>query len=201
MWASLFASAVSDYQARHAVYIDILKKLSSNNAMFLLRLRRRMDKSATYADVYESPDLWNSVDKRDAAAALKEKFALIAPQLLDWQESAASRTDPVDGLIIGCLADISWRADIIPLAFDLAFHRGTVRSVTNSIAKNSVANNVASLIAIGVMEKFEISASPDARKKVRTEITCSVAILNSLGFDFIATCLPSHSLKKRKQRG
>src|SRR5438874_2406769 len=32
MWASLFANAVTSYQSRHAVYVDILKKLSSEDA-------------------------------------------------------------------------------------------------------------------------------------------------------------------------
>src|SRR5258707_10557967 len=58
MWASLFAASVTRYQARHAVYVDILKKLSSADARFVKNLSVQMGTDYLYSDRDFDADLW-----------------------------------------------------------------------------------------------------------------------------------------------
>jgi hypothetical protein len=208
MWASLFSAAVTRYQARHAVYVDVLKKLSSFDAHFIQRLNRNMQKKDIYSEPLFDPDLWNANDKREAGEFLRKKFHAREPILHKWIAGGSLYSaKKVNALVRECVADISWRVDLIPLVYDVAFYKGnSLRTgVVDLLEKEQVVDGINGLAALGLMEKFDLSVlvSPPVRaptQDAEVRIMCSFAILSSLGYDFIQTCSSSRERRRKSKK-
>lgn len=195
MWASLFASAVTSYQARHALYIDILKKLSSQDALYIRKLHKKLMKEQIYRDDGFDPDMWNGSDKQDQIESFQEAFREQGRLIVDIyrRRGFVIRPNPFDARMQKCVS-YSSRTDIIPLQFDLGLYQpegwtnGTSSPFKNSIKDVDVIFN---LVSLGLMEKFEVFSwypRPHVPGDWAARATCSFAVLTSLGFDFMKTC-------------
>jgi hypothetical protein len=202
MWSALFASAVSSYQARHVVYIDILKKLSSRDAEFITGLRDAIMSEEIYADEGFDPDLWNINDKQDQVEHFAVSFAKNGKAILNAYRTHGllgppTERDPFHRLMTGCVCTLV-RSDVFPLAYDLGLYQregwtnGTSSPFKDGIDLDSIFN----LVSLGLMEKFDVVAWHPKRhvKGIwAARATASFAILTTLGLDFMKACIPKKS--------
>jgi hypothetical protein len=200
MWASLFASAVSSYQARHAVYVDVLKKLSSKDARFIRSLNRKMRAGRTYWEERFDADLCNVNDKQETAELFDESFQNIGKKFLVEHTK--------DRFFGGFEKDLKnctgwgWRVDIIPLIYDVSFYNrdGLDSATSGPFSKKKIGDTASNLVALNLMERFDVvswvPAKPKGGKKA-VRATCSYIMLTSLGFDFIDACLKDENVADR----
>jgi hypothetical protein len=204
MWSSLLGAAVTNYQARHAVYVDVLKKLSTREASYLRKLHALLMKEEIYQDDGFDPDLWNSNDKQDQidwfASSIKEH----GRQILATYRNESFIPDQYDELI-NEITKHGVRTDVIPIGFDLSFYQS--EGWTNGIGgvidrtKDDI-EPILNLVTLGLMERFDIAAWYPKQHQVgkwAVRGTCSFAILTSLGFDFMKACIRKE-LKPSKRR-
>jgi hypothetical protein len=205
MWSSLLGAAVTNYQARHAAYIDILKKLSTKEANYFRNLHSLIMKEAIYRDEGFDPDLWNSNDKQDQMDLFVSSFGQEGSQILKmYRDGDFVPTTPYDQLMNNLVGHCV-RTDVVPLSYDLGFYQS--EGWTNGIGspfKESQDHTEAifNLITLGLMEKFDIAAWYPKRHQIgkwAVRGTCSFAILTSLGFDFMKACIRKEKAPKAKK--
>ncbi len=204
MWASLFASAVTSYSARQAIYIDVLKKLSSEDAKFILGLYRSMKRVEHYWEEGFNPSLWNVNDKQDVAETFRTQFYELGWGLRDEIEKRGIFTPEIEKSIERCIHLSAWRVDFIPLLYDVSVYEaaeGYSGSTSGPIDRDSVGiDSVDNIVSLGLMERFEFSIWYPQRP-IKSEwgvrATCSFACLTSLGFDFMNSCLKAKHRKRR----
>jgi hypothetical protein len=204
MWSALFISAATAYQARHAVYVDVLKKLSVSDAEFVASLYEKIKRNDSYWD--DEPfdaDLANVNDKQDVIHLFEERFAKFAAKLLD-DPNSIERFAVADQLSLEkCFEAPSWRVDIVPLRYDLSLYNcGELDAATTAPFRLHRKNldTIANLAAFNLMERVEIVSwypirSP--REAFAIRATCSFALLTSLGFDFVISCGNVNPTRKR----
>jgi Abortive infection alpha len=196
MWAALLANAVTSYQARHAVYVDVLKKLSSSDATYLRSLHKRLVKSDLHTDEGFDPDLWNVLDKQEIKENFQEAFQLRGKAILDrYRDEGFLGNEEHDTALIRECAEISTgRADFVPLAFDIGyFTEGEWTNGHSSPFEISTGSLecVSTLHTLGIFEKFECVAwypRPRETGIWAVRATASFALITSMGFDFLRSC-------------
>jgi hypothetical protein len=195
MWSSLLGAAVTGYQARHAVYVDILKKLSTKEASYFRSLHSLIMKEDIYQDDGFDPDMWNSNDKQDQIDLFVSSFEREGGEILKmYREGEFIPTEPYDQLMNSLMGHCI-RTDVIPLAYDLGFYQS--EGWTNGIGSpfkrsEDHIDAIFNLVTLGLMEKFDVAAWHPKRHQVgkwAIRGTCSFAILTSLGFDFMKACM------------
>src|SRR5215204_3690056 len=105
MWANLLASAVSHYQSRQVLFIDLLGKLSTADARMIKLIYSRIRKEDWYTETADV-DLWNieecHIISENAAERLErrgdvllnafnDKVMICPPSTFDGLEELVSR--------------------------------------------------------------------------------------------------------------
>jgi hypothetical protein len=196
MWAALFANSVTSYQARHAVYIDILKKLSSNDAAYLKALHDKMIKDDVCGDDGFDPDIWNVLDKQDTISSFQQMLLERGKNILDDYKKNGffSADEKAKQIIRACTDYSSVRADFIPLVYDIALFNTREWQNSSSSPFDTPAPHieiVSNLCALNILEKFECVAwypRPHKEGFWAIRVTASLAFATSIGFDFMKAC-------------
>jgi Abortive infection alpha len=206
MWAHLLTSAISGYQSRQILYIDILGKLSSADAKLLSLMHKRIRSESLYDEEDIDVDLWNIGDCEEVTETTrlrleKKKDALLkdfGPQGLS-APIFASRLH--ERLIKRASRSSSWREDIVPVYFDLNFYydKESLNGMSGPLEKGFYLDSIMNLVGFKLLERFTVSArlldAIDLRKELRATVVW--ICLTSLGLDFIRAC---HPTKLNRQR-
>lgn len=209
MWSSLLGAAVTNYQARHAVYVDILKKLSSREASYLRELHSLIMKEEIYSDEDSGfdPDVWNSNDRQDQVDLFGTAFGERGREFLTMYRKEGVLAPPYE-MLVNNLVGQCVRTDVIPLAFDLSFYQS--EGWTNGIGglfdrSKDFTDAIFNLVTLGLMEKFDAVAWHPRRHQLgrwAVRGTCSFGMLTSLGLDFMRACIRQQSkAPQRKKKG
>jgi hypothetical protein len=206
MWASLLASAVTKYESRYTIYIDLLKKLSTDDAQCLSNLRSMISKEDIFSDDGFDPDLWNVGDKESAITYTSQNFEKTKEHILkDFSPRGLSiSARGYEASILKVLNDAGSRADIIPVYYDIGFYYDGewLNGSTSPVFRKDIeVGNLLNIVSFQLLEKFsssvKITDGADCKKSAR--ISVAWVCLTSLGFDFIKACHISKSPRKKSK--
>jgi hypothetical protein len=206
MWANLLASAVTKYESRYTLYVDLLKKLSSDDAKCLSKLRSIISKESIYSDDGFDPDLWNVGDREAAISYTSEIFEKKKRHILkDFTSKGLYLAGGgYEHSILSVLRDTGTRADIIPIYYDISFFydRKDTNGASGPISRKDIEiDGLLNLASFQLLEKFSsgVTITDDVDPRRSARISVAWVCLNSLGFDFIKACHRSGLSRKKSK--
>jgi Abortive infection alpha len=200
MWAGLFATAVTAYTARHATYVDILKKLSSEDAAYLNSIYKKMMADGLCGDDGFDPDIWNVLDKQEAAENFEAGIRERGKQILDrYKKHGVPLGDEDDDerAITECAITAAARPDFVPVLFDLGYFNTEewINGISSLFeSSRSHLDSISNLCALNIFEKFECMVwypRPHKEGVWAIRVVASFTFMTSFGFGFMKACVHS----------